>query len=174
VTKFRVVPTSSTVAAEMRSSVHTIRAGTRELTGVIEGELDDNGLPRLEAPHGANLQVAVETMKSGHRFQDLEMQRRIEARRFPSIDVAVSHARRLEPDGACRASVTVTAHGRTSSFEEDFTMRVEGHRLVIEGEHTFDMRDFEVNPPSLLTLKVRPEVRVAVRIVADREAVSSG
>jgi hypothetical protein len=63
----------------------------------------------------------------------------------------------------------VTAHGRTQSFEEDFQLRLDGPRLVMEGEHTFDMRDFNVKPPRFLTLKVEPEVTVRARIVADRE-----
>ena len=48
-------------------------------------------------------------------------------------------------------------------------MQVEGRRLVIEGEHTFDMRDFDVNPPNFLALKVHPEVRVRARIVAEQD-----
>ena len=48
-------------------------------------------------------------------------------------------------------------------------MRLEGRRLVLEGEHTFDMRDFDVNPPGFLTLKLDPGVTVQARIVADRE-----
>jgi hypothetical protein len=48
-------------------------------------------------------------------------------------------------------------------------MRLEGNRLVVEGEHTFDMRDFDVRPPRFLALQVLPEVTVRARIVAGRE-----
>jgi hypothetical protein len=48
-------------------------------------------------------------------------------------------------------------------------MRLEGRQLIVEGEHGFDVRDFDVSPPRILTLKVDPAVIVRARIVADRE-----
>jgi hypothetical protein len=146
-----------------------VHAESRALTGSIEGKLNEAGLPQFEAPHHARIQVPVETMRSGNRLQDAEMQRRLEPRRHPLIEVIIDHAWRLEGDGRCRAAFRVTAHGRTQSFEEDFRLRVDGRRLFVEGEHTFDMRDFDVKPPRFLTLKVEPEVTVRARIVADRE-----
>jgi hypothetical protein len=169
VRRFRLVAGSSTISTEMRSSMHPITAETRALVGTIDGELDENGVPRFELEHGARLQLAVETMKSGHRLQDMEMQRRLDVRRYPQIEVVVDRAGQAGRPDRYRASVKVTAHGRTRSFDEDFSMRVEGRRLVIEGEHTFDMRDFDVNPPNFLALKVHPEVRVRARIVAEQD-----
>jgi polyisoprenoid-binding protein YceI len=149
--------------------MHPINAKTGTLVGTIEGELGDDGVPRFELEHGARLQLAVETMKSGHRLQDMEMQRRMDVRRYPQIEVVIDRAWQANRPGRYRASVKVTAHGQTRSFEEDFSMQVEGRRLVIEGEHTFDMRDFDVNPPNFLALKVHPEVRVRARIVAEQD-----
>jgi hypothetical protein len=153
----------------MRSSVHDLHAEGRALAGAIEGELDGSGVPRFVAAHGARLQLPVDSMKSGNRLQDMEIQRRLDPRKYPLIEVVVDRAWRLDGTDRCRAAFTVTAHGRTQSFEEDFRMQLEGRRLVVEGEHTFDMRDFDVNPPRLLTLKVNPEVTVRARIVAQRE-----
>jgi hypothetical protein len=65
--------------------MHPIIAETRALVGTIDGELDEDGLPRFELEHGASLQLAVGTMKSGHRLQDMEMQRRLDVRRYPQI-----------------------------------------------------------------------------------------
>jgi hypothetical protein len=169
VTRFRLVPAGSTISAEMRSSMHPIKAETRALGGTIDGELGEEGVPRFELDHGARLQLAVETMKSGHRLQDMEMQRRLDVRRYPQIEVVIDRAWQANRPGSYRASVRVTAHGQTRSFDEDFSMRVEGRRLVIEGEHTFDMRDFDVNPPNFLALKVHPQVRVTARIVAEQD-----
>jgi hypothetical protein len=169
VTRFRIIPASSSVSTETRSSVHSVHAESRALTGSIEGQLDEDGLPQFEAPHHARIQVPVESMRSGNRLQDMEMQRRLEPRRHPLIEVFIDRAWRLEDDGRCRAAFRVTAHGRTQSFEEDFRLRLDGRRLFVEGEHTFDMRDFNVKPPRFLTLKVEPEVTVRARIVADRE-----
>ena len=168
-TRFRLVPNGSTVSAELRSSVHPVHSETRALSGLIEGELSEEGAPRFELKHSARLELPAESMKSGNRLQDMEMLRRLEVRKFPSIEVVVDRAWQVDGTGRLRASVRVTAHGRTRSFEEDFSLRLEGRRLVVEGEHFFDMRDFDVNPPGLLGFKVQPQVRIRTRIVADQE-----
>jgi hypothetical protein len=169
VTRYRVQPGASSVSTLMRSSVHNLRAETRTVAGAIDGELDGNGVPRFEAAHGARLQVPVEGIRSGNRLQDMEMQRRLDPRKHPLIEVVVDRAWQFEGQDRCRAEFRVTAHGRTQSFEGDFRMRLEGRRLVVEGEHSFDMRDFDVNPPRFLALKVDPKVTVQARIVADPE-----
>jgi YceI-like domain len=169
VTRFTVLPNSSSVSTLMRSSVHDLHAETRTLAGTIDGELDNDGTPRFEAAHGARLQVPVGSMRSGNRLQDMEMQRRLDPRRHPYIEVVVDRAWQLDGSDGYRAAFRVSAHGRTHAFEENFRMRLEGRRLIVEGEHAFDMRDFDVSPPRFLTLKVDPAVTVRARIVADRE-----
>jgi hypothetical protein len=153
----------------MRSSVHDLHAESRGVAGSIDGELDGDGIPRLEAAHGARLQVPVDSMSSGNRLQDMEMQRRLDPRRHPYIEVVVDRAWKLDGGDGYRAAFRVTAHGRTQAFEENFRMRLEGRRLIVEGEHAFDVRDFDVSPPRILTLKVDPAVTVRANIVADRE-----
>ena len=41
--------------------------------------------------------------------------------------------------------------------------------LQLDGSSTFDIRDFGMEPPRILMLKVHPEVTVRVAIVATRE-----
>jgi hypothetical protein len=165
-----VVPGSSSVDTEVRSSVHPIHGRATELTGVIEGDFDGDGRPDLDQPHQAWVEVPVTAIRSSNRLNELEMQRRAEVGKYPSIRFELDRAWRV--DGAAdryRAALSVTAHGRTKSFQGDFRLRLDGRRLVLDGQHTFDMRDFGVNPPRILTLRVDPQVRVSVRLVADEE-----
>lgn len=168
-TRFRVVPGSSSIDTEVRSSVHPIHGRATELTGVVEGEFDGDGRPLLDRPHRGWIEVAVESIHSGNRLTELEMQRRADVGRFPTIRFEVSRAWPVNGSDRYRAAVSVTAHGRTQAFEEDFRVRRDGRRLVLDGQHTFDMRDFGVNPPRIFTLRVEPEVRVSVRLVAEEE-----
>jgi YceI-like domain len=169
VIRFRVRPNASSVSTKMRSSVHDLHAETRTLAGTIDGELDSDGIPKFDAAHGARLQVPIQSMRSGNRLRDMEMQRRLDPRRHPYIEVVVDRAWQLDGSDKYRAAFRVSAHGRTQAFEENFQMRLQGRRLIVEGEHAFDMRDFDVSPPRFLTLKVDPAVTVRARIVADRE-----
>lgn len=155
---------------EVRSSVHPIHGRATELSGVIEGEFGEDGRPLLDRPHQGWVEIPVTAIRSGNRINDLEMQRRADVRRYPTIRFEISRA--WPVDGAAgrfRAAIDITAHGRTQSIEEDFGVRRDGRRLVLEGRHTFDMRDFGVNPPRIFTLRVEPQVKVDVRLVAEEE-----
>ena len=168
-TRFRIVPESSSIETVVKSSVHPIHGKVTELTGVVEGEFDGEGRPRLDQPHSGWVEVPVDAIRSGNRLTEIEMQRRAETRRYPTIRFEVIRAWHVDGPDRYRAAINVTAHGRTQSFEEDFRFWREGRRLVLDGRHTFDMRDFGVNPPQVLTLRVDPLVRVSVRLVADEE-----
>lgn len=167
--RFRVVPGSSSIDTEVRSSLHPIHGAATRLSGEIEADFDGDGRPLLDRPYRGWVEVPVDAIRSGNRITEMEMQRRADARRYPTIRFEVGRAWRVDGTDRYRAALTVTAHGRTQSIEEDFSLRREGRRLVLEGRHTFDMRDFGVNPPRILTLKVEPEVKVRVRLVADEE-----
>ena len=52
-------------------------------------------------------------------------------------------------------------HGVTRPVEGEVRLRVVDERTVeIEGERVFDLRDYGLEPPRILMLKVYPEVRV--------------
>jgi polyisoprenoid-binding protein YceI len=163
------VPGSSSVETEVRSSVHPIHGRATALSGVLEGEFDRDGRPVLDQPHRAWVEIPVEAIRSGNRLTELEMQRRAEVGRYPTIRFEVSRAWPVNGSDRYRAAVSVTAHGRTQAFEEDFQLRRDRGRLVLDGQHAFDMRDFGVNPPRILTLRVDPRVMVRVRLVAEEE-----
>jgi hypothetical protein len=167
--RFIVVPGASSIDTEVRSSVHPIHGRATDLTGVVEGVFDGDGRPLFEQPHGGWVEVPVGAIRSGSRITELEMQRRADAGRYPTIRFEVSRAWSVDGADRYRAAVSVTARGRTQSFEEDFRFRRDGGRLVLTGQHTFDMRDFGVNPPRILTLRVEPQVVVSVRLVAQEE-----
>lgn len=156
----------SSLETEVRSSIHPIHAKSNELTGVIEGDFDDTGRPQLDAPHRGRVRVTVESIRSGSRLNDMEMQRRAEVGRYPTITFEIGGVMSAG-DGQYRGSITVTAHGRTRTVQNDFAMKVDGKRLTAIGQHTFDMRDFGMQPPRIFSLRVSPEVRVKVRLEAE-------
>jgi polyisoprenoid-binding protein YceI len=168
-TRFVVLPGSSSIHTEVRSSIHLIHGRATELSGLVEGEFDGDGRPLFDHPHRGWVEVPVVAIRSGSRLTELEMQRRADAGRYPTIRFEVSRAWCLDGADRYRAAVNVTAHGRTRAFEEDFRLRRVGARLVMQGQHTFDMRDFGVNPPRIFTFRVHPQVEVSVRLVAEQE-----
>ena len=169
VRRFRVVPGESSLDTEIRSSLHPIHGRASQLKGIVEGDFTDDGLPRLDLPHRAWVEIPVTAIRSGSRLNDMEMQRRAEIGRFPNITFEISRAWPLDGTGRYRAALHVTAHGRTRAVEGEFALRIDGRRLIATGQHTFDMRDFGVHPPRILALRVDPRIRVSLRLVAQQE-----
>ncbi len=102
------------------------------------------------------------------------MMRRIDARRYPTIRGIVRDMKSQGVDGRYAVTGDLTFHGVTQTVEGEVSVsRPDDGTLVIEGEHTFDIRDFKVDPPKILMLKVHPEVKVRIRVEAVGENVSN-
>jgi len=167
VARYRVIPDRSRLRAEARSSVHPIVVETTGLTGTIEAEVDD-GAARLGAPF--RVEIDAERLRSGGALIDGELRRRMETRKFPRVVGAV-RAAEARTDGKrwiLRGDLTI--HGVTNATDAEVTVRMVDERtLEIEGEKVIDMRDYGLQPPRLLMLRVHPDVKVRARLVAERE-----
>jgi polyisoprenoid-binding protein YceI len=147
--------------------MHPIHGEAAGLEGSIEadvadGRIDVSGEPRIR------IELPVENLKSGKKLEDAEMLRRIDARRFPRISGETTELK--ETNGGYRIRGDLTFHGVTRQVEGEVTISVPDERsLVIEGEQIFDIRDFGVEPPKILMLKVHPDVRVRVQVVAQQD-----
>ena len=61
----------------------------------------------------------------------------------------------------------LTFRGVTQSVEGELALsRVDDRTIRLEGASTFDIRDFGMEPPRVLMLRVEPEVDVRVELVA--------
>lgn len=161
--KTYVFSKESVVEIHANSSMHPIEGETHEVTGEASGEVEDGQIVLDPQPQGY-FEIPVDAMKSGHKLQDMEMRRRVEAKKFPTIRYELAQIE----GGPETFDVTgkLTFHGVTKEFTEKVTARIEGDTLHAEGEHTLDLNDYGMKPPKILNLQVYPEVRVVVRVVA--------
>lgn len=159
--RFEFTP-ESTVKIQAQSSMHPIEGETHGITGHATVETED-GQVVLDPPPAGYVEMPVDELESGHKLQDKEMRRRIDAKQFPVIRYELN-----EVSGGpeqFKLVGTLTFHGVSQQFSEDATARIDGDALYVEGEHTFDIRDFDVKPPKILNLQVYPEVRVVANLV---------
>ena len=168
-TRFRIDPARSRVWTESRSSVHPIHGEADGLQGEIDVQVRDGRLDLSVAPR-IRLELDVERLKSGNAFYDREMLRRIAARRFPTIVGDVKEMREMDSSHRYQVGGELNFHGVTHAEHGEVSVEVkDGTTLVIDGERTFDVRDFDVEPPKLLMLRVHPDVTVRVQVVAEVE-----
>jgi hypothetical protein len=168
--RFRLVPDRSVVLVEVRSTVGPISFGALGVNGWVEAELADGGI-RIGTQPAARVEIAVDGLRSGNSVYDAELLRRISARRFPNVTLDL---RECVPSGSqnrYRLSGELTFHGTTRPVDGTVNVEVAAdRRLVITGEQVFDIRDFDVPSPTMLMLRIYPDVRVRLHVEADLEA----
>jgi YceI-like domain len=169
VAHFRIVPERSQVVVDAKSSLHPIHTSTAGLEGSLDMEVLGGGRINLQAPAKASLSFAVDKLSSGNPLEDRELRRRIDSRRFPTIDGALSELRETGKEGRYLARGDLTFRGATNTYEDEITVsRIDDRTLAIAGEHTFDIREFGMDPPKILMFRVEPDVKVHVDLVAEQ------
>jgi polyisoprenoid-binding protein YceI len=120
------------------------------------------------APSG-RLIIDVAALNSGNSLYDAELLRRIDARTYPAALVDLRECCPSGPGPRYRLAGELTLHGVTRLAEGTVTVEaVSDTRLVITGEQVFDIRDFAIPSPTMLMLRIFPDVRVHLHAEAER------
>jgi polyisoprenoid-binding protein YceI len=170
VPRFHVNTAESTVQVGLRVNLHPSHINANALSGYIECEVDEQGRPRLDRPYTAELTLPVEAIKSGNGIQDREMRRRFDASRYPTITATVTHGEERPGEGRYRAKAQLTMHGQTREIFGNVRLTIDRTTMTVDGQQVINVKEFGIDPPRLLLLKVEPDVDVEVHIVAKRRS----
>jgi polyisoprenoid-binding protein YceI len=159
VREFDVNPDGSTVVIDARSSVGPIAWEAVGLSGWFSTATRSGGIDFGAEPSG-QLDIPIAAFTSGNRVYDSELQRRVDARLYPTAQAELTGLEHVS-DEEFRAHGRLTFHGITRPISGlvQIHLREDGS-VVASGEQVVDIRDFGVPPPSLLMLKIYPDVRV--------------
>jgi polyisoprenoid-binding protein YceI len=170
VARYRIDPDRSHVWIDGKSSVHPIHSSTDGLDGYVELEMGPEGVDLATKP-AARLSLPVSRLSTGNRLEDRELQRRIDARRYPTIEGVLALIDRSGDNGSYRIAGDITFHGVDRRYTDEMTIAaVDSDTIKLAGRSRFDVRDFGLEPPRMLMLRVEPEVDVRVEILAVKEA----
>lgn len=165
--RYDLVPDRSVVLIEARSSVGPISFGAVGLTGHVEAVLEGAAISASTAP-SAEVAIEVGGLRSGNSLYDAELLNRIDARQFPTASVLLADCRPSGPGGRFRVTGALTFHGVTRTAEGTVHAVVDPDgRLVVTGEQVFDIRDFAVPSPTVLMLRIYPDIRVRLHVEAE-------
>ena len=146
--RFRIVPERSVVFIGAKSSLHPINTRTDGLEGYLELDLGGDGALELGVPPAGSLSLPVTRLSSGNVFEDREMRRRIDARRYPTIQGDLVEMQRADNDERYRVLGDLTCKGVTNRYEDEMRITaIDEHTLRLQGEATFDVREFGIEPP---------------------------
>ena len=168
--RYDIVPERSQVLIEATSNVHPINSRTDGLEGFVELEVGVSGRVDTTAEPKGELSLRVERLSSGVAREDRELRRRVDTRRFPTIDGRLTTLHDTGCDDRYVVRGDLTFRGVTNTYEDEMTIaRFDDQTLHLEGRATFDIRDFGMEPPRVLMLKVEPQVTVRIDVVASLE-----
>jgi polyisoprenoid-binding protein YceI len=167
VPRYEIDPDRSRVWIDARSNVHPIHSETDGLGGHVDLQFDPHGAIDPSVPPSGRVTLQVARLQSGNRLEDRELQKRIDARRFPSIEgVLESITAGPDPDSYTVAG-TVTFRGVSCRHEDFMSIRgIDERTIQLEGSSRFDIRTFGMDPPKILLFRVEPEVDIRVDIYA--------
>jgi polyisoprenoid-binding protein YceI len=166
--RFVLDPERSAVLIDARSTVGPICFGTTGVQGAMTAAMGAAGV-NTEIPPTGWLTIDMTRLSSGNKLYDAELHRRINSRRFPSARVELKECAPSAPGRRYRLRGELTFHGITRRTEG--TVRMESasdDRIVISGEQAFDIRDFALPSPTMLMLRIFPDVRVRLYAEAER------
>ncbi|MGH7687047.1 MAG: YceI family protein [Candidatus Dormibacteria bacterium] len=166
--RFSVDTRRSTVDIGLRVNLHPSHITATGVRGTIECELDDHGRPDLERPYSAELTLPVDAISSGIGLQDREMRRRMGASRYPVITARVVHGEPgADGDGSFRATAKLTIHGQTREVTGEVRFSLSDSTVQADAQAVINIKDFGIDPPRLIVLRVEPDVDVRAHIVAE-------
>ena len=172
--RYRLDPARSRVSIDARSSLHPIHTETDGLDGWLEMIVHDGRIDVEGSPRG-HVEFPVDKLRSGNTMEDRELQRRIDARRFPTISGDLEVIRPTGEPGRYVIAGALTFRGVTRRYEDGITAeQPDDATLAISGQSMFDIRDFGMEPPRILMLKVDPQVTVRIDLIATCEPHAGG
>ena len=129
-----------------------------------------DGTVDLHHPVEGRLEVAVDRFSSGNQLYDRELKRRIDAKKHPVIIGQITGVHHAGTVNRYLVAGDLSFHGETRAFEHDMTIEIDrGSSIALKGDRVFDIREFRMKPPSMLMLKVYPEVAVRVELYGATE-----
>jgi PadR family transcriptional regulator PadR len=171
-TRFDVLPETSAIMIRARSNVGAIDFGTTGMRGTMVAAVRDSALEPSAGVH-ARLEVDVAELTSGNSLYDAELMHRVDARIFPVAVVELDDIVPLASEDRFQVAGRLTFHGVTANLAGTVSVTVlHDRKIVVSGEQVIDIRKFEIAAPTMLMLKIYPDVRVYLHVEA--EATTSG
>jgi polyisoprenoid-binding protein YceI len=167
--RYRLLPDRSKVWADARSSLHPISLETTGLEGFLEMVIVDGHLDTT-APVSGGVELDASLLKTGNGLYDRELESKLEMRKYPRVRGRVISVKALESGTTYRVQGELSLRGQTSPVQGDVRMRIiDATTVEFQGEQTIDIRNFGLEPPKFLMLKVYPDVKLRGLVIAQLE-----
>ena len=162
-----MVPERSAILLEVSTSLGSVAFGANGLEGFVGAVVRGNEIDLTVAPT-CHLEVQVHQLTSGNAAYDGELQRHIDARRFPAAYVDLHWVRQADVHApSYLVGGELTFRGVSQPVEGLVVVDLsEPGAMVVRGEQLLDIRVFDVPPPTLFMIKIEPDVTLSLQVEA--------
>jgi polyisoprenoid-binding protein YceI len=163
--RFEVISSSSRVGFDAESTLHDFSGATSDVSGWVEARLSDPA-----AGGRGRVVVRAATLRTGIDRRDAEMRERLDVERHPELrfdwtGFELEHLERATATLRGHALGTLTIRGVGRAVRVPVQVEVDPERqLRLTAELALKMSDFGVDPPRLLFVRVKDEVKVRVSL----------
>lgn len=164
-TRFLVTPERSKLTAVANSSVHPIHGEGCRLSGWVDAVAREGVIDTAQAV-SAYIELQTAALTADNPLVNREIQRRLDARRYPTVRAEINEVTELA-NGRYGVRGKLTLHGVTEEVSGEAAVAVGADGVMtVDGELTLDIREFGLEPPKVLGLRVYPEVAVRLTVTA--------
>ena len=165
---YTLVPERSAILIDVMTSLGPLSFGATGLEGFVRAAVRDGAFD-LTADPDAHLELQVRNLTSGNLAYDGELQRHIQARRYPAAYVDLHQVQRTDASSSYLVMGEILFRGVTRMIEGHVVAEFPGPGVVqLRGTTRLDIRSFEVPQPTAFMLKIEPEVTVSLQLEANR------
>ena len=161
---------SSVLEVHGTSSLHDWTLETEKQSGKVvvvnSEELEISSL---------NLSVEAESLKSGKSAMDKNTFKALNTDDYKTIDFSLTSLKSVvkQSDQSFKVSALgkMTISGVTKSITINMTVKLEGNKLLLNGEKSFKMTDFGIDPPKALlgTIKTGDDIKIEFKSVFEKK-----
>jgi polyisoprenoid-binding protein YceI len=112
---------------------------------------------------GAELKVAVASLKSGESGLDKNMRKAMSADKYPDVVFRMNRYELMKDPTLAKVDGDLTIAGATRPVTIDMEARQTPEGVGLKGVYTLKMSDFGIKPPTLMLGAIKVSDRVAVR-----------
>ncbi|MBF8150778.1 YceI family protein [Winogradskyella sp. F6397] len=163
---FTLNNSSSVLEVHGTSSLHDWVLETEKQSGkIVITNADELEISSL------NITVEAESLKSGKSSMDKNTYKALNTDDHKTMNFTLSSVKQIEKlaGKSFKASVSgkMTISGVTKTISLDMSVKLEGNKVLLNGEKSFEMTDFGIDPPKALlgTIKTGNKIKIVFKSV---------
>ncbi len=135
----------SSITIDGTSNVHDWTENVEMIKGTLGAKIENNKLISIDA---LTLTVPVKSIKSGKSAMDKNTYKALNEKEYPNISFTLESAKVLVDVIECIGVFKVAGTVKKMKFRTKYS--VVNNELIIKGSSSFNMTDFNVDPPTAL------------------------